>query len=265
MKRLVTLLCLVLAASALWAQSDADWFWGKPISGFQWEGVVHADKRELDTATKSYVGKPFTEELWMELQSKLYEFDWFEKIDPSALPADEAKTKVAIKFIVVEKPSVESVRVTGNSGLRTNEVLDVISVKAGDIYNPSKARADELAVRKLYLEKGYPDAAVSSSTSEGPELKTVTLSFSVVEGSQVAVKEVRFTGNSAVSSQALKGQVGIKEVGLFQSGAFQEAKLEEGKRALVDYYKPDAKTAKMIKELRAKPPVSYRELLEHKD
>jgi hypothetical protein len=35
--------------------------------------------------------------------------------------------------------------------------------------------------------------------------------------------------------------------------------------ALVDYYQPDAKTAKMIKELRAKPPVSYRELLEHKD
>jgi outer membrane protein insertion porin family len=236
MKRLVTILCLILAASALGAQSDADWFWGKPISGFQWEGLSHADRRELDSTTKSYIGKTFTDELWMELQSRLYELDWFDKIDPSALPADDDRTKVVIKFVVAEKPSVETVRVTGNTGLRTNEILDVITVKTGDIYNQSKARVDELAVRKLYLEKGYPDASVSFSTSPGAEDKTLILSFSVVEGAQVAVKEVRFTGNQAVSSQALKGQAGIKEAGLFQSGAFQESKLEEGKRAIVDYY-----------------------------
>jgi hypothetical protein len=69
-------------ASPAPAQTQAaDWFWGKPIYEVQWSGLIHADKRELDSTVKSYIGKAFTEDLWMELQSKLYELDWFEKID----------------------------------------------------------------------------------------------------------------------------------------------------------------------------------------
>ena len=237
MKRLVTLLCLFLAACAVWAQEDEDWFWGKPISQVQWEGVNHADRRELDTAVKPYLGKAFSEELWMELQSKLYELDWFEKIEPAALPADPEKTKVIIRFVVSEKPSIDAVRVTGNSGLRSTELLDVIAEKAGDIYKASKTKVDELALRRLYLEKGYPDAVISSSAAPGADPGTVILTFSVVEGGQVAVKEIRFEGNTAVASQTLKGQLKLKEAGLFKSGAFQETQLEEDKRAVVDYYK----------------------------
>ncbi|HTX74253.1 MAG TPA: outer membrane protein assembly factor BamA, partial [Rectinemataceae bacterium] len=216
--------------------STQEWFWGKPIAGVQWDGVTHADKRELDAVTRNYVGKPFTQDLWMELQARLYELDWFDKIDPTAIPSDSAKSKVIIKFVVVEKPYVDIVRVVGNSGLRTNEILDVLSIKSGDIYNSSKAHVDELAVRRLYLERGYPDATVSSSTRPGASPNTVILSFSVVEGSQVAVKEIRFTGNSAVSSSTLKGQMSLKEAGFLQSGAFQESKLEDDKGKIVDYY-----------------------------
>jgi outer membrane protein insertion porin family len=237
MKRLLILLFLALAAVAAFAQADEGWFWGKPIAAVQWEGVNHADRRELDTATKPYIGKEFTEQLWLELQAKLYELDWFEKIEPAALAADPEKTKVVIKFVVVEKPSIEAIRIAGNSGLRTNEILDAITEKAGDIFNQSKARIDELAVRRLYLEKGYPDASISSSSLEGKAPGTVVLSFAIVEGAQVALKEIRFGGNSAVSAQTLKGQIGLKEAGLFQSGAFQESKLEEDKRAIVEYYR----------------------------
>ena len=219
------------------AQAAApEWFWNKTIAGVQWEGVTHADKRELDAVTRTYIGKAFTEDLWMELQSRLYELDWFDKIDPTAVPADAGKTKVIIKFVVVEKPYVDVVRVVGNSGLRTNEILDVLTIKSGDIYNSSKAHIDELGVRRLYLERGYPDATVSSSTRPGASPNTVILTFNVVEGAQVAVKSIRFTGNTAVSSATLKGQMSLKEAGFLQSGAFQESKLEDDKTKIVDYY-----------------------------
>ncbi len=252
MKRLAILTVLFLAASALagqeaaptpeaapapQAQPAADWFWGKPIASVQWDGIVHADKRELDSATKGYIGKDFTEDLWMELQSKLYELDWFEKIDPTALPTDASKTRVMIKFTVVEKPAIESVRVIGNSGIKNSDILDAVTEKAGDIYNQAKSRVDELAVRRLYLERGYPDATVSSSSSPGKAKGAIVLSFTVGEGSQVAVREIRFSGNTAVSSQTLKGRLSLKESGFLQSGAFQESKLEDDKKAIVDYYK----------------------------
>ncbi|MGO8694204.1 MAG: outer membrane protein assembly factor BamA [Rectinemataceae bacterium] len=241
--------------------STAEWFWGKPIDGVEWEGVVHADKRELDAVTRNYIGKTFTEDLWMELQSRIYELDWFDKIDPKALPADPGKTKVVIKFTVVEKPYVDVVRVTGNSGLRTNEILDVLTIKSGDIYNQSKAHIDELAVRRLYLEHGYPDATVTSATRPGASPSTVILTFSVVEGSQVAVKEIRFTGNTAVSSATLRGQMSLKQVGFLQSGAFQESKLEDDKAKIVDYYRGrgyvDAAVSDVIRSFE-KDPKSHR-------
>jgi outer membrane protein insertion porin family len=250
------------AAQGTQAQpSTTEWFWGKPIEGVEWEGVVHADKRELDAVTRNYIGKNFTEDLWMELQSRLYELDWFDKIDPKALPADPGKTKVIIRFTVVEKPYVDVVRVVGNSGLRTNEILDVLTIKSGDIYNQSKAHIDELAVRRLYLEHGYPDATVSSATRPGASPNTVILTFSVVEGSQVAVKEIRFTGNTAVSAATLRGQMSLKEAGFLQSGAFQESKLEDDKAKIVDYYRGrgyvDAAVTDVIRNFE-KDPKSHR-------
>jgi outer membrane protein insertion porin family len=270
MKRPLTLLFLALAASAVWAQvpgpsepaatqaaapeqAPQDWFWGKTIAGVQWDGLSHADRRELDAVTRNYIGKAFTEDLWLELQAKLYELDWFEKIEPTALPTDPAKTKIVIKFVVTEKPWVESVKVTGNSGLRSSEILDVVTTKTNDIFNSSKLRIDELAVRRLYLERGYPDAKISSSNRPGSSAKATIIVFSVVEGSQVAVREIRFSGNQAVASQTLKGLMGLKEAGFLQAGTFQESKLEEDKGKIVDYYRGrgyvDAKIQDVLRNL----------------
>jgi outer membrane protein insertion porin family len=252
MKRLAILTALFLAACALYAQDStaqgatggsasaaapaADWFWGKPLASVKWEGIVHADKRELESAVKPYVGKDFTEALWMDLQSRLYELDWFDKIEPVVIDGDGTKSQVVIKIAVTEKPAIEAVRVTGNSGVKSSDIIDAVSEKAGDIYNQAKSRVDELAVRRLYLEHGFPDATVSSNTAIGKAKNGIILNFNVSEGSQVAVREIRFSGNTAVSSQTLKGKLSLKENGFLQAGTFQEAKLEDDKKAILDYY-----------------------------
>jgi len=253
MKRLMFLLCVSFAA-IVGAQTTQDWFWGKPIASVQWEGVVHADRRELDSVVKAYIGKPFTEELWMALQARVYELDWFETIEPAAFPGDDARTRVIVKFVVTEKPSLESIKISGNSGIKSPEILDVVKVKAGDIFNASFARIDELAIRRLYIEKGYPDARVSSSSAPGGIDGTVVLTFIVAEGAQVAVKEILFSGNAAVGAQSLKGLLDLKESGLFQSGAFQEALLESDKQKILDYYRSkgyvDAVVADVVRDYR---------------
>jgi len=267
MKRFLTATALVLIALAASGQASEgtgtateDWFWGKPVASMQWEGIVHADKRELEAVTRNYIGKEFTSDLWMELQSRIYELDWFEKIDPSAVPADDAKTKVIIKFIVVEKPAIEAVRVIGNSGIRASDILDAVSEKSGDIFNQSKTRVDELAVRRLYLERGYPDATVSSKTQSGKDPGSIVVLFSVVEGEQVAVREIRFSGNSAVSSKTLQGQMDLKTAGFLKAGTFQEATLEEDKRKIVEYYHTrgyvDAKVADIVRTYEKDPKTS---------
>jgi outer membrane protein insertion porin family len=234
MKRSLLIAALIFAVLGLSAQED--WYWGKPIASIQWEGVNHADRKALDGLAKPYVGKSFTQDLWTELQGRVYELEWFDSIDPQAFPATEAKTEVTIKIFVKEKPAVAHVRVTGNSGLHNTEILDVVKTKAGDIYNLQTARLDELAIKRLYLEKGFTDASVTSSVSKPDASGELDLVFAIAEGSKVTVRALRFSGNLALSDKTLKSQLGLKEAGLFQDGSFQESKLEEDKQKLIELY-----------------------------
>jgi outer membrane protein insertion porin family len=230
-----------------------DWFWDKPIAGFQWEGLHYANRNDLDSLLRAYIGTVFTDAVWTDIQAKLYALDWFETIEPVALPAGDSKEKIVIKFIVVEKPSIDSIRIVGNSALRTSELLDAASSKNDAIYSEDKAKADTLAMQKLYLQKGYPDATVELETTFSPQNSSrIILTFKVSEGSAVVVRKILFSGNAVFSSQTLKGQVTLKEAGLFQKGAFEESKLAESRTAIEDYYASkgyvDAKVVDILKD-----------------
>jgi outer membrane protein insertion porin family len=227
MKRLLLIIAFLLASLGLAAQED--WYWGKPIASIQWEGINHADRRSLDSLVKPYVGRQFTEDLWIELE-------WFDSIDPQAFPANAARSEVEIRISVKERPAIGHIRVSGNSGLRNTEILDTVKIKVGDIFNLQSARLDELAVKRLYLERGFTEAKVSSTVSEPSANGEVDVTFVVNEGSKVAVRSIRFSGNVAISEKTIKSQLSLKEAGLFQDGAFQESKLEEDKQKIVDLY-----------------------------
>ncbi|HEY9054243.1 MAG TPA: outer membrane protein assembly factor BamA [Rectinemataceae bacterium] len=255
MRRFLLGLMFLSAIFSLSAQDSPDeWFWDKPIQSVEWNGLKKASRNELDSLLRSYIGKPFTPDLWLEMQSKLYELDWFETIEPQAFPAGENKGKMILRFVVKELPSIQAVKITGNSGLRSSEILGAIALKSGDIYTLSKAELDKVAIKKLYNEKGYPDVAVSYEALSSTDPSLLILTFKIAEGSQVSLKTIQFTGNASVSERTLKSQMTLKEAALFQPGAYQESKLEESKRAIVDYYQTkgfvDAKVIDVFKEYR---------------
>lgn len=245
-------ICAQDASQTTSQNASEDWFWNKPIAGFQWEGLHYANRNDLDSLLRGYVGTIFSDAVWTEIQAKLYALDWFESIEPVALPAGDSKDKIVIKFIVAEKPSISSIRIVGNSALRTSELLDAASSKNNSIYSEDKAKADMLAMQKLYLQKGYPDAKVEFETSPSPQDPSrIILTFKVSEGTAVVVRKILFSGNAAFSAQTLKSQVTLKEAGLFQKGAFEESKLAESRTAIEDYYASkgyiDAKVVDVLK------------------
>lgn len=239
MKRFSILAAFLLATAISWAQAAPDWYLGKPIRDISFSGIVHVDRGELQGLVRPFVGKDFTNELWIELQAAVYGYglDYFDQINPMAEPGDPEYRSVIVRFTVVEKPWIEAVRVEGNSGLRSSEVLDAAVTKSGDIYREDRARLDEIAIRARYLEKGYPDVRVSSATSPGKTADSVVLRFIVDEGSQVAIGSILFDGNASFSASTLKGLLELKERGLFQAGAFQESKLESDRLKLLQHYR----------------------------
>jgi len=234
MKRLLAMLGLILVAATAFGQAP-DWYIGKTIKTIRFDGLVVVTQKDVDPIIKAYRGKAFDEALWMELLSRVYELDYFDEIAPEAVPADASYSAVQIVFKVKEKPAVSSVTLSGNAGLRTQELLDVLSVKERTIFNASKLRLDEIALRRLYQEKGYPEVKIvaSQQTVLGGD---IAVTFSITEGVRNIVEAIRFEGVEAVSESTLKGEMKLKEKGLFQAGQFSEGLLEESRRAVEAYY-----------------------------
>lgn len=236
MKRIVAVLVLVMAGAAAFAQAAPEWYVGKKIKDIRFDGLVVVGSKDVDPVIKEFKGKSFTDELWMSLLTRVYELDLFEVVEPEAVPSDAAQSSVIILFKIKEKPAVGSILVVGNSGIRTQEILDSLTVKESTIFNDSRMRLDEIALRRLFQTKGFPNVKV---TAESAPLNdgSIAITFTVVEGIQNLVEKIQFEGVESVSLSTLKGELTIKEKGLFQAGQFNETQLEESRQAVELFYK----------------------------
>ncbi len=235
-KSIVLLLFVFISTSVPLFSQDGPWYMNKPITAVEFEGLEHVEESELETITEPFVGKEFTESLFIDLQSKLYALNYFERLEPNAIPITSAREKVKIRFTVTERPIVDDIEIDGNKSVRKADILDAILLKRDDILTKNKLSSDETAIRDLYLEKGFPNIQVGSTTEENEKRNTVTITFQVDEGRQTRVRTIAFSGNSFVSDKTLRKELKTKEQSLFHSGVFQENNVEMDKEAIETYY-----------------------------
>ena len=174
---------------------------------------------------------------YTELLAKVYSLEYFnDDITTEAIPADDQKSAVIIRFKVTENPVLSKISFSGNSQIRSTEIKDAVSLKENSILIQSKIPVDERAVRDLYLKKGFTNVRVSSSY-ETKEDGTVELLFIINEGKSTIVKAILFEGNQSFAQRTLKNGLTQKEKSLFDKGSFQESYIELDKQALLKYYR----------------------------
>ena len=234
MRARITAVLILFTAAIAFAQETSDWYMDKPIKDITFEGLNHVEKSELEGVISPYIGRLFNDELFWELQGRIYALEFFDMISPSAVPADQSGSAVVLKFVVTEKPVVSRITFEGNSGLRKNELLDTVTLKVNDVVNALKLKTDEQAILNKYLEKGYPDATVRTTTKSLND-GTLNVTFIIEEGEKLAIEGFRFEGNTAFSERTLRGQLSLKAKSLLNDGAFQEAKLLADKEAIASY------------------------------
>jgi outer membrane protein insertion porin family len=249
---LAVLLVLILVPGGF-AQDSSEWYQGKPIKDIVFSGLKHVSAPELEGVVEPYIGRKFSDDLFWELQGRLYALEYFERIEPTAVPSGALGNEVVIRFTVVERPIVSRIVFAGNGSLRRNELLNVVTLKPNDVVTQVKLRVDELAITNKYLEKGFPDVRVRSETSADRN-EAILVTFHIEEGDRIAIEELLFEGISIFSARTLRGRLSLKVKGVLNDGAFQEAKLLSDREALTQYYHDrgylDAAVLDVIREIR---------------
>jgi outer membrane protein insertion porin family len=234
-KTVFFLFIVLLATVGGFAQTGDEWYQGKPIREIVFSGLHNIKQTELEGLMEPYKGRLFDDSIFWEIQGKLYALEYFEVITPSAVPADNNRNEVIIRFAVVERPTVSRINFVGNSGVRRSELLETVTIKVNDIVNQTKLHVDEQAIINKYLESGFPDIRVRTETQTAGDSSIIVV-FYIMEGEKITIDEFRFEGNALFSNRALKSQLSLKAKTIINAGAFQEAKLIADRAAITQYY-----------------------------
>ena len=194
---------------------------------------VDAIKRVIKTKPGDlYNLKSLSEDL-----KAIYALGYFDdiKIETEALPEGNKVT-----FKVKEKPTLRSVRISGNQWVFENEeIKEVITSKRGAILNINVIQNDISRIEDLYKEKNYHNVRVDYKVFERKD-NQADLEYIIEEGEKFKIKKIEFEGNKAFSDKKLRRQMATSEASFLswftEAGDLDEANLEQDAARLKAFY-----------------------------
>lgn len=270
-RKILAILSIVLIFASFSAAAATDDMTGKILQEIKYDGLVHISSTTVDDAIFSYIGKQYTDDLFLELVGKLYDIEGVSYIDiASDFIADSGN--ISVNFTFHEIPTVSSITFTGNSKVKTKDIQDGIkSVASGSFFDAtisSKLNLPVSEISAVYKKKGFETVDVIPSYTEDQAANTVSLSFEITEGVQQRVVEIAFEGNSFAKATVLNAQVSSKVKSLFNAGYLDKSTTEQDSKSIVGYYQKNGFIDALVTDIRyeviepdeGKKPKDYQEI-----
>ncbi len=233
---LCIVLLLIFTLGSIFATDNAPWYMGRRIASFSNKGLVNADENTILDIQFKYLGKPFTDQLFNELQGELYGLEYFLYFLAEAERTGEGNNELNISFDFFELPYITTVFIEGNQGLKTRDITDVLLSKTGTFLEMQSIERSKESIVALYQEKGYATAEVDASYVIDDVTNTVVLTFTIDEQKQQRIGEIVFEGNEKVGSDILRRQLESKQIGYFNPGYFNPNTILRDREKLSSYY-----------------------------
>jgi outer membrane protein assembly complex protein YaeT len=105
---------------------------------------------------------------------------------------------------------VQDVTASGNAAIPTPALLVDLPVVPGDPYRPAATENALQHIRDLYWAKGYNDVRATYQLAVDRIAGRTSVAFSIDEGRQSVVSEIRIAGNDKTSNRLVRNEVIVK-------------------------------------------------------
>jgi outer membrane protein insertion porin family len=140
---------------------------------------------------------------------------------------------------VVEKPSVQDVRIEGMEELSADDLKDLVEVKKYAILDAAAVRKSIKKMQEKYVEKGFYLADITYRLEERPDNQVIVV-FVVDERAKVQVRRISFLGNDNVPKDEilpyLQTQEGSYLAFLSSAGTYKEDAFQRDLQAIQAVY-----------------------------
>jgi outer membrane protein insertion porin family len=193
------------------------------------EGVIRG-------AIKTREGGPFLADQVREDLRAVFGLGYFSDVQVDIKPINGGREVI---FVVVEKPSIKEVQVTGNQKVKMEDIKEKMTLTPRSILNLEKVKENSEQIRKLYFSKGYYGVQVEHKVSY-LDTNEATVAFKINEGPKGAIDKITLKGNEKIKSADLKKVMATREEGLLsfitKTGVLDEEVLKNDVQILSAYY-----------------------------
>jgi outer membrane protein assembly factor BamA len=163
---------------------------------------------------------------------RIYGMKRFGNVEAKAEPTE---TGVIVTFIVTEQKQIKEIRFHGNKKVDTEGLKNTIDIRPGEAIDAFRISIARQAIESLYKSKNYPYAHVGIDRDK--LAASGILVFEIVEGPQVKVRKVDFTGNKSFSDDRLRDEVHTKYwIWIFRPGTFDPDTVDDDVALLRHFY-----------------------------
>jgi outer membrane protein insertion porin family len=199
-------------------------------------GNVKVEEGVIRGAIKSREGGPFSAEQVREDLRSIFGLGYFSDVQVDIKSTPQGKE---IIFIVVEKPSIKEVLVTGNQKVKLEDIKEKMTLTPRSILNLEKVKENSEQIRRLYFSKGYYGVKVEHKV-DFLETNEAVVTFTITEGPKGHIKKIIFKGNQKIKSSQLKKLIMTKQRNIFSiitgKGILDEDILKNDLQLLTAYY-----------------------------
>jgi outer membrane protein insertion porin family len=153
----------------------------------------------------------------------------YARVEKPAVTEDAKPNRLDVAFTIVEGPRtfVATRQVEGAEHLSPAEIDSLLTIRAGEPFNPSAVRLDAAALTNRYWNTGWREAAVRDRWTLSEDKTKADVVFTVAEGTRTFFGKTIVRGNAITSPNRILRQVTWKE-----GDPYSEEKIADTQRNL---------------------------------
>jgi len=241
-KKILLLLLTVsifINCSVLYAITN---FEERKIVELRFKGLIQNDEITVKSVINTKVRSLYSQKTIDNDIKALYNLDLFDDIKVDVTEKDDG---VIVTFIFKELLTIWEINIKGNKKVSDRTIKDEIFIKKGSVFKENDIYEDIQRIKKLYEDKGFPQAEVEFNSKPtkakdkktGEKINSVDLTFTIKEGKRLIINTLNFSGVKVVKEEKLKRLMKTRERGyIFSAGFFKENQFELDKREIMRYY-----------------------------
>ena len=234
-KKHIIFAILTIITAATVSLAGVNDYYGKTITAIRLSETAAVDSFLIFNSSGLVSGEILTAGKLQDAIKKIYALGIFSDV---AIEGELSSGGVELLIEIVSYQRVSKIDFKGNNKIKDKTLTKEITISEGRIVSPGTIKSNVERIKKLYEDKGYLMVSIESDVEPDPDYPDkAILTFRIVEGRKVKVRDITFIDNNEFTDDKLRSKMSTKKNSFFRSGTFDREKYREDKQKIIDFYK----------------------------